>query len=170
MEQKIKNRILLYILSLLLVASFSFSVYTALKIKRLENEFLNPPDREFFMQHKKKPPKNFGLYKRLVKDLDLSPEQQQQFKAIFTDFKQNSRQLRDSIRFYRQMFSAELAKSEPDTAKMIFAAEKLGYFHTQIKLNFVNYFNKLQKILNQEQKEKLARIFAEIEQRKKPRL
>lgn len=100
---------------------------------------------------------------RFIRDeLQLSPQQFEQFRALSRENFQQSRPLLDQMEIKRAEMLEELAKPKPDHEKLDQIALEIGNLHTELKKNTIDHFLQLKTVCTPAQQQGLNALFREI--------
>ena len=94
----------------------------------------------------------------LSSELNLTPEQKTQIKAIMKDEFQKNEKLREQIKENREAFREAVLKTPYDEAAVRKIAEERAKIHTELMVSWGSAINKATALLTPEQKEKAAKI------------
>lgn len=113
------------------------------------------------------PEPNSGHFRDImINELQLSEKQIAQIDNYRSDFLHNSHVYFDSLRIFSDEIDEELKKKFPDNEMIILKAEKIGEIHTKLKINFVNYYQEIHSILDENQQEKFHRVMLDFKKQK----
>ncbi len=108
-----------------------------------------------------------GLFAQLIIDeLQLSPEQQQEFRTIQSNFITSTHQHFDSIRIYNDLIDTMISNNDTNQAKYHQYCENIGRVHVDLKENFITYYFDIQQILDDNQKKKLFKVFSDFKKQR----
>jgi len=91
--------------------------------------------------------------------LNLSQEQDLQFKATRHKFFTEAKKIAGQMHNKRVEFINELASDVPDTIKLQEIADEIGMLHSNLKYQTYKHYLEMKNICTKEQEEKLTRIF-----------
>ncbi len=109
------------------------------------------------------PPPNGHFTNFLSKELNLSTEQEEDFKDYRKEFMQESKMVMDEMKIYRDKINDELKKENPSKVILDSAATEIGGFHEKLKILSFDMILKMKKTCNKEQKEKLIEVFIDMQ-------
>ncbi len=119
-----------------------------------------PPDSHRHEEH-------FSRF--LVKELDLTSEQEEKIHIYQNEFRQKSRALMEQMNEYRIVINNELKKQNPNKDTLNKGAEAIGKHHEKIKILSFEMLINMKKVCNDEQQKKLVEIFVEMQPKHKDR-
>lgn len=166
MEQKKKIKILSWTLIFILLINFSAIGTLIYKHNQFTKEFEqnekfvrgNPQNNRNPKGHRKN-----GFYKQfLIKELNLSVKQQNQFDVIRKDFIIESHTYFDSIHYYNDLIDNQLNYDSPDESLINNYASKIGDFHKNLKIEYIYYNIKIKDILTKSQKKRYFDVFTKF--------
>ncbi len=100
-----------------------------------------------------------GMYRFFRDELQLTPDQFNQFRDINHQNMIKSREIAKQLQIKRVEMIDEVSKENPDKEKLDKIANDIGSLHYKLKRNTYNHFLELKDICNEEQQEKLQRMF-----------
>lgn len=163
MEQRKKIRILSWALIFILIINFSAIGTMIYRHSQFVKEFR--PKEEFIPGNPKMPGRHGknDIYKQfLVKELNLSVKQQNQFDIIKKDFISESHLYFDSIHYYNDLIDSQLNYNSPNKLLINNYASKIGDFHKNLKIEFIDYNIQLKNILTKAQKRRYFDAFTKF--------
>jgi len=95
-------------------------------------------------------------------ELDLSPEQMNRFREFNPAFRQQVRDINLDLNDLRRKMLKEMAESDFDSVRLNSLADSVGHLHADLKVLTYRYYVKFKELCNEEQKEKLDRMFGEM--------
>jgi Spy/CpxP family protein refolding chaperone len=139
----------------------------AINILLVSMMFLSPikPQRNFKM---KSDQRGFGENKGasfLIKKLDLSEDQSEDFKILFRQHIGKKDSLGKIIHQNKKQLARIVMESESDTTLINDTLMELMYANKQIELEMINHFKELKKICSPDQQTKLTKILQHIGKR-----
>jgi len=163
MELRKKFRILFWAFILLIIINIS-TVFTFVYKNNATADNQAPQDSvaPIDFKHPGPSPKEGLFTKLLIDELYLTPEQIEEFKFIKQNFLEQSHVSFDSIRYFNEMIDSNLKDNQGASEDIELYASKIGEYHAQLKIDFVNYYANIYNILTNEQKEKLYDVFVEF--------
>jgi hypothetical protein len=144
------NRFLKWALTIYLIANTVIVFYIWLNLGRRHD----PAER--FQDHPR-PMQNV-----FVRELNLSGEQEEKFKAVENHNRKETDTLISQILSVKKEIAAEIFKANPDTNFVNLKIKQIGNLQEKIEKNIFNNFLQLSKICNDEQKGKLKEVFQDI--------
>jgi Spy/CpxP family protein refolding chaperone len=91
--------------------------------------------------------------------LGLTQEQRNQFMKYNQAFNQEARRTTTKIEDLRYQMIDELARKNPDQAKLINICSQIGDLHSQLKQTTISYYLDMKNICNGEQQNQLHELF-----------
>jgi Spy/CpxP family protein refolding chaperone len=98
----------------------------------------------------------------LERELNLSPEQAQQFEELRKQHHFQSRAVRDEIRRLRKEIMDELFKSSPDTTKVRKLSDEIGMKEAELVRILFYHFMDLESVCQPEQNGKFRALIQEL--------
>ncbi|MFZ2340834.1 MAG: periplasmic heavy metal sensor [Bacteroidales bacterium] len=95
-------------------------------------------------------------------ELDLSAEQMNRFREFNPAFRQHVRNINLQLNDLRRKMLDEMSSPDSDSARLNSLADSVGYLHADLKRQTYRYYMNFKDICNEEQKEKLDRLFGEM--------
>lgn len=117
------------------------------------------PVREFYGPDSEPGPQDVRPGRFFREELNLTPEQHMQFRDLRRNFHMQANDLTYKMQIKRNEMITELAKEEPDIAKLKQIARDIGDMHTELKELTMEYYLGMKEVCTPEQEEKLYRIF-----------
>ncbi len=171
MKLKTKFKILLWSLIFLVLLNVSTILIVIYKSKDINNiQNITPKENNNLNQpfpNRKNSPKQGMFTNFLINELDMDNNQKQEFIEIRKNFLEQSHFYFDSIKYYSDIIDSKLDSDNPNYNQIEKYTKKIGNYHTKLKLNFVNYYFNIRKMLNKEQKDKLFKVFMEFKKQKR---
>ncbi len=159
LRQKIK--ILSWALIIILIFDVSAIATLIYKHRQFVKKYENR--EQFFMRNHKKFMKTIDrkdIYKDyLIKEINLTKAQQQEFDKIRKSFISQARIYFDSIRYYNNIIDSQLRYNNPDTLLIDNYSSKIGSLHKTIKIKYIKYNLQIKSILNKTQKKEYFDAF-----------
>ena len=167
MELKKKFKILSWSMILLILFNVTILI-TIFAHRQYNNKNCQPNNSDCFngQQHQNNPHKEGHFKSVIISELDLDDNQIVDFEKFRQNFIRKSHIYFDSIRFYNDIIDQELSQEIPNNQIIELNAEKIGDFHSKLKLNFVDYFVNIRSILNKNQHDKFHEILINFKQQK----
>ena len=159
---KTRNRIQILIIVFLLITNITTIITIA---------FHHSQHKKHFEQmNMRRPPldatgKHFE--KMLIHELNFNKEQANNFIEIRKSFLNNAKEIHDSMIIYRKIIDFELKKETSDSTKLLESAQKIGTFHTDLKLLTFQYIIDTKKLCTSEQQDKMFEIFDQMYHKRK---
>ncbi|NLA15099.1 MAG: periplasmic heavy metal sensor [Bacteroidales bacterium] len=160
--RKIPTTVWILLVVLLLGSNIAFiATYRTHRARELQQEQDLAPD---FSQEQDAvrdvPPKQFG--NRLIRELDLNDQQQEQFRKLHRSFNRSANGILRSMEILRSGMAEELNSPSPDKEKLERLASELGEKHKDLKMQTFLYYFQMKDALDPEQQEKFAVLFRDI--------
>ena len=95
-------------------------------------------------------------------ELGLTMEQMNRFSEFNPQFRQKVRAINLSLSRKRQEMLSEMSATVCDTAKLDMLSDSIGYLHASLKKHTYNYYLDFRKICDEQQQEKLEKLFKEM--------
>jgi len=104
----------------------------------------------------------------LLRELQLTPPQQDQFGRLRQEHLFRLRQLQKRERNLHERFFSEVLRPEPDTIRMKSLIDSMATLRGRMEMMTFNHFRQLAGLLNTEQKEKFDQLFWQVLDRAMP--
>lgn len=150
-RQNGKNLLIIILIVLNLTIIISFLIQSTSINKRLPGKMPAMQDRAMM-----------GMNRYFVEELELDNIQIKEFVKLRIEFQKEGRKTREKINSERIKFIKELSKDNPDSDKIESIATNIGLYHKDLKLITSSYYLNLKEICNDDQKEKLTKVFLEL--------
>ncbi len=108
-----------------------------------------------------------GKKNRMVKALNLTDSQAQQFKALKEAHREQVKKIRENIGAQKNLKMTALTSNPADTVTLNQLDQKIGNLHVEMEQSLSQHYNDLRAICNDEQKELLKERFQKIFKRGK---
>jgi uncharacterized membrane protein len=95
-------------------------------------------------------------------ELVLNAEQMNRFREFNPAFRQRVRDINLELNDLRRLMLEEMSSPYSDSARLNSLADSVGYLHADLKKRTYRYYMNFKDICNEEQKEKLDRMFGEM--------
>ena len=151
---KTRNRIQILVIVFLLITNIATITTIAFHHSQYKEHFEH---RDMKRPPLDAPGKNFE--KMLIHELNFNKEQANSFIEIRKNFLDNAKEIHDSMIIYRKAIDIELKKETSDSTKLLESAQKIGSFHTDLKLLSFKYIIDTKKLCTPEQQTKMFEIF-----------
>jgi Spy/CpxP family protein refolding chaperone len=102
---------------------------------------------------------NGPLGKKFEKELNLSDNQQKEFKELRKSFFQASKPVLDSLKLKREEIITSLSQNNPDTANLYKKADDLGRYHAELKRLAIRHYLDLQSKCTPDQRKNLLKLY-----------
>ncbi len=119
----------------------------------------NPEEKELSMPDREIGPPDVRPGQFFRDELNLSVEQRQQFRDLRRNFHVQANELTFEMQIKRNEMITELAKDDPDVAKLKNIARDIGDMHTTLKELTMEYYLGMKEVCTPEQEAKLYKIF-----------
>ena len=147
-----KNKIAIWviiILAVLNIAVITTIVYHIFSDEKIVRVVVDPPKR-----------KNMGHFVR--NELNLSNEQQLEFKKFREEYFHETEKIRKKLKDKRIEMLDELAMNKSNEEKLNNIAEEIGDLHTELKKETIIHFLKMKNVCNADQRKKLNLLFRDM--------
>ncbi len=141
--------------AVILLAALNITILITLGVKKNQSQKdaaqWGPPRNE--MQGEWQKPN------RLEHELNLSPQQQEQFHELKREYFRDTKEHKASLQVLYRALMEELNSEQPDTNLLNRLAEQIGQLHTEQQKATFNHFLSLQKVCSHEQYQILQQNF-----------
>lgn len=94
--------------------------------------------------------------------LDLSPEQVEQFRELNRNYNRSARQITLQLEDLRIQMVNEMGQATPDENKLEGITKSIGNLHAGLKQITIDYYLQMKAVCNEQQQKKLNEIFVSI--------
>ncbi|TAH04977.1 MAG: periplasmic heavy metal sensor [Sphingobacteriales bacterium] len=125
----------------------------------------------FFNQRQQQlaPPPQSSANSFIIKELSLTPQQQQQYAQLWQQFQQQLRQLRAADKQLHHQYFDLLKQAPQDTTVIDSVINKISLQRRQMEMALYNHFKQLRQLCTAEQQQKFNQLIDEIMHRMNPR-
>lgn len=158
MEIKRKLRLLTWIF--IIFAAFTISTF----IFMFSKPFIRDPKGIFLPQpmHQPNNPGQFADY--LIDNIKLSEQQKNQLIDLQKGFRQNAKEILDSIHYFNEEIDELLEKNNFDSCKIDLYATMLSKCNYKLKYNFFLYYKDIYNLLDTNQQKELFVVYQQFRQ------
>lgn len=103
-----------------------------------------------------------GRFEMFGHELKFDNEQNEKYNVISTGHHKEMQMFADSINTKKKQILTEIAKPEPDTAKVEILFTEIGKYQSSIEKEIFNHFLKIKMLCNDEQKNRFDNLIKDI--------
>jgi Spy/CpxP family protein refolding chaperone len=105
------------------------------------------------------PPEEIERTRFLAKELDLSPDQIEEFKELREQFIHDIQSVRMSLRATYKLSMQELSKEEPDSIYLDSISNEIATLHRKHHVITIEHFKRVKRVATPDQQERFQRMF-----------
>lgn len=98
----------------------------------------------------------------ICQKLNFTPEQRQKYQISRRKFNRKAVQIIDSLHNERKLLLRQLSEENTDSVSLYEIADQIGEYHALLKKHTIHHFFDLKQICNQQQCEKLSKVYDKI--------